>query len=679
MTNAAAHTDRRATGFVPSGAVTGRLIAVADATLDVDMDRPLAIVDAGRLIEFPAHELFENPPEARANWREMIAKVRDRSGVASDETKVTVLSIEHNGEALAERREDMATISIRVLSREGHITTVKQELGKPRETAAVARALKARGITLSAEALGRVGLAGVQAEPAVFYRALFGTSLGGGRNNVTSDLAALARAAFGPTAPSPVETVSPQDFTGTPYTRVALLSKYAPDGRRYKTILRTDQPADLTQAMDGRAAELCASGNGRFTDVLATGDVATPGGPYDLARRHRLAVHALVSKPSMAALTGVASAVFNSESGELGRFLTDIQSADREGTQGIRALKLFEALKRLEDRTAGLRAEIEGLTTLAEGERLADERRAFFRTLAQEARERLVRAEEDRSRVIKDSVGLIASAGERSAGPADILVTNGPTGAVGMAYAYDFQVIFRIDVLEDHVEAERTLVDRLEALSGGVISMRHRDTTGCGDSCMAAWMVARYAPWARMRERFYFREIGTTRIPPGDYKYACALAEAFWRAVFVKTLSGVMFRCMDANLARVPDAAVRAMLHFVNERASEFIRQDLPWLIDSGDSIDAMKPCSFGFWCYRTHKVANEKLPHSVDVIAQHLGVSVDERKVLERQLAHSTRTGTPLTPGDLESIRRAALAQDVEPAWRAAAQAADAVFGRRR
>ena len=124
---------------------------------------------------------------------------------------------------------------------------------------------------------------------------------------------------------------------------------------------------------------------------------------------------------------------------------------------------------------------------------------------------------------------------------------------------------------------------------------------------------------------------------------------------------------------------VRAMLQFVNERASSFIRQDLPWLIDSGDSIDAMKPCSFGFWCYRTHKVANEKLPHSVDVIAQHLGVAVDERKVLERQLAHSTRTGTPLTPGDLESIRRAALAQDVEPAWRAAAQAADAVFTKRR
>ncbi len=674
-----ATTDRRASGFVPSGATAGRLIAVADATLDVDMERPLAIVDGGRLIEFPAHELFENPPEARANWREMIAKVRDRSGVAADETKVTVLSIEHNGEALADGREDMATIAIRVQARDGHLTTVKQELGKPREPAAVARALAARGITLSATALDRVGLAGVRHEPQAFYRALFGTSLGGGRNNVTSDLTALARSAFGPTAPNPVTTVSPQEFTGTPYTRVALLSKYAPDGRRHKTILRTEQPADLTQAMDARAAEWCAASGGRFTDVLATGDVATPGGPYDLARRHRLAIHALVSRPSMAALAGVATAVFNSESGELGRFLTDIEKTDPTEAQGVRARKLFEALKRLEDRTAGLRAEIEGLATLAEAGRLAEERRAFFRTLAQEARDRLDRAEEDRSRVIKDSVGLIARASERAALAADILVTNGPSGAVGMAYAYDFQVIFRIDVLEDHQEAERTLVDRLEALSGGVISMRHRDTTGCGDSCMAAWMVARYAPWARQRERFYFREIGTTRIPPGDYKYACALAEAFWRAVFVKTFSGVMFRCMDANLARVPDAAVRAMLQFVNERASSFIRQDLPWLIDSGDSIDAMKPCSFGFWCYRTHKVANEKLPHSVDVIAQHLGVAVDERKVLERQLAHSTRTGTPLTPGDLESIRRAALAQDVEPAWRAAAQAADAVFTKRR
>ena len=115
--------------------------------------------------------------------------------------------------------------------------------------------------------------------------------------------------------------------------------------------------------------------------------------------------------------------------------------------------------------------------------------RAFFRTLAQEARDRLDRAEEDRSRVIKDSVGLIARASERAALAADILVTNGPSGAVGMAYAYDFQVIFRIDVLEDHVEAERTLVDRLEALSGGVISMRHRDTTGHDSSILPLLLV----------------------------------------------------------------------------------------------------------------------------------------------------------------------------------------------
>ena len=678
MVSHAPHVRRDDAGFVSRPAAPERLIAVADATLDADMDRPMSVVDGGKVVEFPACELFENPPEAVANWREMVAKARDRSGAETDETKVTVLSIEHNGAALAEGREEMATVTVRLRSVEGHEMAVKQELGKPRETAAVARALAAKGTALSGDALSRVGLAGVRKDPASFFTALFGTSLGGGRNNVSSNLSALARAAFGPDVGHPVETVSPREFTGTPYARVALLSKYAPDGRRHKTILRTEQPAELTGRMDAAAGQLCSDVQTRFTDVLATGSPDDASGPYGLAARERLKVHALVTKPSMRALEGVSTAVFNSESGELGKFLEDIRRGDPDGEQGDRAQRLLEALRALEEESAGVRAELEGLAALVDDKRLPEARKTDFRGQAESAKVLLERAEERRSRVVKDALGLIAQAGGGAAA-ADVLVTNGPSGAVGLLYAYDFQVIFRADVLEDDAEEEKRLVDEMDRLSGGVVSMRHRDTTGCGDSCMSAWMAARYAPWAQRRERFYAREIGLTKITPGDYKYACALAEAFWRAAFVKTFSGVMFRCMDANFSRVPDAAVRAMVDFVNAKASAFIRKDLSWLIRSGDGIDEMKPNSFGFWCYRTHKVPNERLPHSVDVLARQLGVEADEAKMMELQTAHTRNSRTPLTPSDLEPIRRAALAQDVEPAWRAWAQEAQRTLGGRK
>jgi hypothetical protein len=517
----------------------------------------------------------------------------------------------------------------------------------------------------------------VRREPGGFFRACFGTSLGGGRNNVASNLGALWRAWAGPNAPSPVTRISPEEFTGVPYARVALLSKWAPDGRRLKTILRTEQPAELTRALDQRAAELVAAPGAGFTDVLATGDAANPDGPYGLAQLHRLTAHALVTRPSLATLAGVATGVFNAESGELGAFLKDLRRADPAGPRGERAERLFTALRSLEDRTDGIRAELDGLQALAQEPRLSAERQAFYRTLGVETRERLVHTEERRSRVVKDSVGLIALAGERSAHPPDLLVTNGPSGAIGLVHAYDFQVIFRTNVLEDDPAEERRLIDLLEARTGGIISLRIKDTTGCGDACMSAWMAARVVPWARRRERFYFREIGATRIAPGDCKYACALAEAFWRAAFVKTVAGVMFRNMDANFARVPAAGIDAIARFVAERTAAFIRHDLPWLIDSGDSIDEMKPSSFGFWCYRTHKVANERLPHSVDVLAAHLGVHADEALVLEKQLAHARRTGAPMSPTDLESIRRSALAEVVEPAWRQASVDADRLLRR--
>ena len=663
-------------GFVPQKTKPERLLAVADSTLDVDMFRAINVQDGGKVVAVLPEHLFEDPQTAAHNWRSMFKNIRNYLEAESAQTKLTVEKIEHNGADVAAGKTDIAEVIVTTKPVHGGEPERRTfRIGRLRDAEGVSSALSEEGKALSPEALSRIGMEGVRRSPERFFQCLFGAPMGGGRHNVAANLSAISAAVSG--EGGSVETVTPEGFTPdhSSFTRVSLVCKDVVTAQ--KTILRLDPDAATVRRME-EAARAIAGKDDSVTDIIATSR-ADEGeeGSFETGEQFKMPIHALVAKPSLDSLRGVRTAVFNSEIGELGKILSEAMEHARKHGDADDAEEsgmLLQALKDLEKRSKAISGHIAAerahmkIATEEEGksgEGYAEEIRRL-------ERERDV-VENDRMRAVKDALLLIGDHID-SDRPSDLLVTNGPNGLVGLAQLYDFKIIFGGDVLEDDHEVEKSLVDRLDGITGGLISMKVKDTTGCGDSCMSAWMAAQETEWKRAREAFYFREVGLSKIHSSNYKTACAYAEAFWRFAFVKTLSGVMFRCSEPNLSNVPAAAIREVVAFVDEKTSAFIRGDLYREFLKSNGLPAIRKNTFGFWLYHSHKVSNPSLPSSNELIAERVGVRKGDILREQGRLSADFVDANGREPGALETseLYRKATANLVNGPWRDVAKAMD-------